>query len=254
MEAIVDKGWWNPFPKVRYTERPDSAAAAVYEGRIIVLVDNSATAMILPATIFEFAEEANDFYFPPVVGTYLRIVRFLIFIVTLLLTPTWYMLAERPDLPQWLSFVAIKEPAGLPLWLQLFVFEFAIDGLKLASLNTPQALSNSFSVLGALILGDFAVKAGWFAPEVIMYMGLAAIGNFAQPSFELGYAVKLLRMMLTALIALFGVYGYAGGIILTVLMMVLTRTVSDGHYLYPLIPLRPRALLGLFVRRRMNGR
>ena len=148
----------------------------------------------------------------------------------------------------WLSFLAIKEPAGIPLWLQLIIFELAIDGLKLASLNTPSALSNSFSVLGALILGDFAVQAHWFSAEVIMYMGLVAIGNFTQPSFELGYAVKLCRIMLIILISLFGLWGFIAGLVVIAVLLLTNRTVFNNSYLYPLIPFRGRALLSLFVR------
>ena len=248
-ECLIKKSWWNPFPKVRYTERPDAAAAAIYEGRLIVIIDNSPSVIILPTTIFDFAEDANDFYFPPLVGTYLRFVRMVMFLATLLLTPLWFFLANNPSsLPESLSFLAIKEPAGIPLWLQLIVFELAIDGLKLASLNTPSALSNSFSVLGALILGDFAVQAHWFSAEVIMYMGLVAIGNFTQPSFELGYAVKLCRIMLIILIALFGLWGFIAGLVFIAVLLLTNRTVFNNSYLYPLIPFRGRALLSLFVR------
>ncbi len=248
-ECLIKKSWWNPFPKVRYTERPDAAAAAIYEGRLIVIIDNSPSVIILPTTIFDFAEDANDFYFPPLVGTYLRFVRMVMFLATLLLTPLWFFLANNPSsLPESLSFLAIKEPAGIPLWLQLIIFELAIDGLKLASLNTPSALSNSFSVLGALILGDFAVQAHWFSAEVIMYMGLVAIGNFTQPSFELGYAVKLCRIMLIILISLFGLWGFIAGLVVIAVLLLTNRTVFNNSYLYPLIPFRGRALLSLFVR------
>lgn len=86
-EAIRPKQWCNPFPKVRYTERPDTAAACVMEGSIILMVDNSAAVMILPTTFFDFTQEANDFYFPPLVGTYLRVLRVTVFLISLLVTP-----------------------------------------------------------------------------------------------------------------------------------------------------------------------
>ena len=82
-EAIRPRQWYNPFPKVRYTERPDAAAACVMEGNIILMVDNSASVMILPTTFFDFTQEANDFYFPPLVGTYLRILRVTVFLISL---------------------------------------------------------------------------------------------------------------------------------------------------------------------------
>ena len=185
-EAIRPKQWYNPFPKVRYTERPDTAAACVMEGSIILMVDNSAAVMILPTTFFDFTQEANDFYFPPLVGTYLRVLRVTVFLISLLITPAWYLMVSSPGrLPSWLDFLSSPEPAALSLLSQLLVVEFLIDVLKLASLNTPDTLSNSFSMLGALILGDFAVQAGWLGPEVLVYMAFVSVAGFAQPSLSL---------------------------------------------------------------------
>ena len=124
-EAIRPRQWYNPFPKVRYTERPDSAAASIMEGNVILMVDNSPSVMILPTTFFDFTQEANEFYFPPLVGTYLRLLRIIVFLISLLITPTWYlMVKESGRLPQWLEFLSSPEPASLGLLWQLLVVEF----------------------------------------------------------------------------------------------------------------------------------
>jgi len=207
-EAIRPKQWYNPFPKVRYTERPDAAAASILEGSVVVIVDNSPAVMILPTTFFDFTQEANEFYYPPLIGTYLRLLRVVVFLISLFITPLWYlMVSEEGRLPEALNFLSSPEPAALSLLAQLLVVEFLIDVLKLASLNTPDALSNSFSMLGALILGDFAVQAGWLGPEVLVYMAFVSIAAFAQPSYEMGYAFKLLRVVLLLVTAasMFGV-------------------------------------------------
>ena len=150
---------------MRYTERPDCAAASIAEGRILLLVDNSAAAMILPTSIFDFVQDTNDFYFPPLVGSYLRFVRALVSLFTMFMTPVWYLLIKNPDIvPKWLEFIQVHEPNSIPILLQLLIIELIIDGVKLASLNTPTVLSNAFSVVGALILGEFAIKAGLFVP------------------------------------------------------------------------------------------
>ena len=100
-EAMMGKKqWWTPFPKVRYTERPDAATACVMEGDIVVLVDNSPAAMILPTHFFDFVQEANDFYFPPLVGTYLRVLRVVVFLLTMFITPVWYLLVKDPSRTQ----------------------------------------------------------------------------------------------------------------------------------------------------------
>ena len=248
-EAIRPKQWYNPFPKIRYTERPDTAAATVLEGSVVILVDNSPAVMLMPTTLFSFVQEANDFYFPPLVGTYLRLVRIAVLLLSLFVTPTWYLLVSVPGrLPEWLEFLAKPEPCALPLLAQLLVVEFLIDLLKLASLNTPDSLSNSFSMLGALILGDFAVQAGWLTPEVLVYMAFVSIAGFSQPSFELGYAVKLLRMLLLILSALFDLWGLLAGAALIVVLLAANRTVAGPGYLYPLIPFHAKALRRLLMR------
>ena len=254
-EALMDKGWYNPFPKVRYTERPDAAAASIAEGSIVVIIDNTSSVMILPASFFDFVQDSNDYCFPPVVGTYLRFVRSFVFFMTIFLTPVWYLLVKNPQwVPDWLTFVQIEVPNSVPIIAQLLFFEFALSGLKLASLNTPNSLSNSFSVIGALILGDFAVQAHWFVPEVIMYMGLVAVGNFAQPSYELGYAFNLCRIMLLVLTWLLNLWGLILGILIIILLLATNKTVSGKSYLYPLIPFNGAALKRLLVRCRMSNK
>ena len=252
-EAIRPKQWYNPFPKVRYTERPDTAAACVMEGSIILMVDNSAAVMILPTTFFDFTQEANDFYFPPLVGTYLRILRVTVFLISLLITPAWYLMVSSPGrLPSWLDFLSSPEPAALSLLSQLLVVEFLIDVLKLASLNTPDTLSNSFSMLGALILGDFAVQAGWLGPEVLVYMAFVSVAGFAQPSYELGYAFKLLRVALLLLTAAFDVWGFCLGFVGILVLLATTKPLVGHGYLYPLIPFNGKALRRLLVREPIN--
>ena len=248
-EAIRPKQWYNPFPKVRYTERPDSAAASIMEGNVILMVDNSPSVMILPTTFFDFTQEANEFYFPPLVGTYLRLLRIVVFLISLLITPTWYLLVKESDrLPEALEFLSSPEPAALGLLWQLLVVEFLVDVLKLASLNTPDSLSNSFSMLGALILGDFAVQAGWLGPEVLVYMAFVSVASFAQPSYEMGYAFKLLRVVLLLLTAAFDVWGYGLGLLGILVLLATTKPLVGRGYLYPLIPFNGKALRRLLVR------
>lgn len=252
-ECLVKRQWYNPFPRVRYTERPDAAAANLAEGKIIVIVDNSPSVMILPTSFFDFTQDTNDFYFPPFVGSYLRIVRTVIFLLTLFLTPVWYLLIQNPEyIPGWLDFIRIEDPIALPVIFQLLIIEFVIDGLKLASLNTPSVLSNSFSVVGALILGEFAISAKWFVPEVVLYMAFVAIANFAQPSFELGYAFKLSRVMLLILTALFNLWGFAAGLVLLAVLIASTKTIGGKSYLFPVIPFHKSAFVSLFIRKPIN--
>ncbi len=248
-EAIRPKQWYNPFPKVRYTERPDAAAASIMEGSIVLMVDNSPSVMILPTGFFDFTQESNDYYFPPLVGTYLRVLRVTVFLLSLFITPAWYLMVSEPNrLPGWLNFLSSPEPVSLSLLSQLLVVEFLIDVLKLASLNTPDSLSNSFSMLGALVLGDFAVQAGWLGPEVLVYIAFVSVAGFAQPSYELGYAFKLLRVALLLVTAVFDVWGFCLGVVGIFVLLCTTKPLVGKGYLYPLVPFNGKALLRLLVR------
>lgn len=250
-ESLIRTRWYNPFPKIRTTERPDAAASCILEGNVIVFVDNTPEAMILPTSIFDFLQETDDFYFPPLTGGYLRILRHCVFIIALLITPIWYLLITNPDwIPKALLFIIPAEPGDVPIIIQLFLIEFTLDGLKLASLNTPSMLNNSFAIVGGLLLGDFAVKAGWLCTDVILYMAFVSIANFAQPSYELGYAFKFMRMMILFFTALFGVSGFIGGIVFVIILLATNRTINgDRSYLYPVIPFNKEAFLRLFFRK-----
>ena len=261
-ECLIGRRWYNPFPKIRSTERPDAASAQLAEGSVLLLCDTSPEAMILPTGILDFLQETGDYYFPPFTGTYLRVVRHVIFWLTLFLVPLWYLFVTEPWLlPKWLEFVLPRTEGRIqaamdnlmrgriPLIFQLFLVEFMIDGLKLASMNTPSMLANSLSVVGGLILGDFAVDIGWLIPEVILYMAFVTIANFAQPSYELGYAVKFMRMLLLAVTAIFGMWGFGIGLALIVVLIATNETVNGSRsYLYPLIPFDGRALCRLLFR------
>ncbi len=248
-ECLFDNHWWNPFPKFKYTERPDTAAAAILEGSIILLIDNSPSAMVLPTTLFEITEEADDYYFPPLTGTYLRLSRLLINLVALFFTPLWLLLMHHPEwIPAGLSFIRITEPVNVPLLVQLLILEFAIDGLRLASLNTPSMLSTPLSVVAGIVLGDFTVSSGWFNSETMLYMAFVAIANYSQASYELGYALKFLRLLMLILTGLFDLWGLIAGVAVTLLALLMNRTLSGQSYLYPLIPFRGRELVRRFLR------
>lgn len=243
-ECLYHGKWINPFPKFKFSERPDTAAASILEGDIVILVDNSPAAMILPATVFDIIEDADDYYFPPVTGTYLRLSRFIINILALLISPTWLMFMHHQSLiPPWLEFIKVQDVVNVPLILQFLILEFSIDGLKLAALNTPSMLSTPLSVIAALVLSDFTVSSGWFNSEVMLYMAFVAIANYTQSSYELGYALKFMRIIILILTNFFGIWGYALGIIFTIFCIVKNKTISGKSYIYPLIPLNKKQLI-----------
>lgn len=251
-ECLYPYKWFNPFPKFKFSERPDTAAASILEGNIIILVDNSPAAMILPSSVFDIIEEADDYYFPPITGTYLRLSRMIISILTLYLTPLWLLFMQNPDvIPSWLEFIQLSDPAHVPLIFQLLILEFAIDGLRLAAVNTPSMLTTPLSVIAGIVLGEYSVKSGWFNSETMLYMAFVTIANYSQASFELGYAFKFMRMILLVLTAVFNYWGFAIGVILSICAVVFNKTIAGKSYIYPLIPFNYQKLKKRFLRGRI---
>ena len=253
-ESLVRNGWLNPFPKIRLTERPDTASAQLLEGSVLIICDTSPQVMILPTSIFDYLQQTDDYYFPPLTGSYLRVVRTIILLLSVIVTPVWYLCLEYSHtLPDYLRFLIPDEPGALPIILQLLLIEVAIDGLKIASMNTPDMLSNSLSVVGALILGDYAVGVGWLCEDVILYMAFVAIANFAQQNVELGYAFKFIRVSMLLLTYFLGTWGLLAGCLLFVILIVTNTTVTGGFlYLYPLIPFNAAAMRRLLFRVKKN--
>lgn len=253
-ECLYQKKWYNPFPKFKFTERPDTASAQILEGDVVILVDNSPSAMITPTSVFDVIEEADDYYFPPITGTYLRLTRFLIAILTYLLTPTFLLLTQHLEwIPAGFTFIEVKDTVNIPLIWQFLLLELAIDGLRLAAVNTPNMLSTPLSVMAALVLGEFSVNSGWFNSEVMLYMAFVAIANYTQASYELGYAIKFMRILALILTALFDIWGYIAALLVMVIALVSNKTISGKSYIYPLFPLNLKRLARRFIRYRLLG-
>lgn len=231
-EGLFKRKWFNPFPKFKFTERPDTAAACLMEGKITILVDNSPSALILPTSIYDMIEEANDHYFPPITNVYLKFSRAIITILTIFLVPFFLLLIQNPQwIPPEFSFITIDDPIYVPPIFQILILELAIDGLRLAALNTPSMLSTPLSVIAGIVMGEFSVKSGWFSSEIMLYMAFVSVANYTQPNFELGYALKFMRLALLILTALFDWIGFLMGCLLVIFSICFNKTLSGRSYL-----------------------
>ena len=231
-EELFKRKWFNPIPKFKFTERPDTAASCLLEGKVVILVDNSPSAMILPTSILDMIEEANDYYFPTITNVYLKVSRALITIATVFVTPLFLLFMQNLEwLPEVFAFVAIKDTVNIPLIFQLLILELAIDGLRLAAMNTPSMLSTPLSVIAGIVMGEFSVRSGWFNSEVMLYMAFVAVANYTQPNFELGYALKFMRLLLLVLTAMFNWIGFLIGCVIVIVSIVCNKTLSGRSYL-----------------------
>lgn len=239
---------FNPFPTVRYTERPDVVAAHLLEGHVVIVTDTTPTAMILPATAWHYTQHAEEYFQNPVVGTYLRWVRFLAILVAFFITPLWLLLAEHPEIrPETLFFVGPKSLSRIPIFIQFLLLELAVDLTRMAFIHTPSALATSLGLVAAILLGDFAVKAGLFITETILYQAISAIAFFAIPNYEFSLALRLFRLITLVLTGVAGGYGLLIGSVLTLGVMGFTRSLGLP-YLWPLIPFDWVSLKRLFLR------
>ncbi len=194
-------------------------------------------------------EEADDYYFPPITGTYLRLARTAITVLSLLLTPLFLLYANNPEMvPDWLFFTKITDPQYVPIFWQLLILELAIDGLKLAAINTPSTLNTPLSLIAAIIIGEFAVNTGWFNEQTMLYMAVVAIANFTHENYELAYSIKFLRLVLLVLTQLFNLTGFIIGIIVSLLAIILNRTIARTSYIYPLYPFDLKKFMLRFFR------
>jgi stage V sporulation protein AF len=246
-EFIIGKSF-NPFPLVRYTERPDVAAIHLLEGHVLVYVDTSPSVMITPATYFHHVQHAEEYRQTPVVGAYLRWVRFFGIFASVFLLPVWLLLAMHPSMiPDQLAYIGIKKKAEIPLLGQFVLAELGLDLMRMAAIHTPQPLSIAMGLLAAILVGEVAIKVGLFVPEVILYLAVAAVGMFATPSYELGQANRLVRLFLILMVGFFSTTGLMLGLTVVLVGLAVTRSL-DTPYLWPFIPFNYKAMKDVVIR------
>lgn len=248
VEEFISGNHWNPYPTVRYTERPDTAAAHLYEGHVCIIVDGSPSVIIAPTTFWHHLQHAEEYRNKPVVGAYLRLVRFLAVWASIFLLPLWYLLAVQPELlPERLSFIGPNEDGQIPLYLQFLLIEVGIDMLRMAAIHTPSSLATALGLVAALMIGQVAVEVGLFSNEVILYLSIAAIGMFATPSYEMGLANRIFRLILLTLTAIFHKIGFVIGTFLWVLLLVTMKS-YNVPYLWPFIPFDFKGMMDIIIR------
>ncbi|WP_246608694.1 spore germination protein [Paenibacillus agaridevorans] len=246
-EATIKRGW-SPFPLVRYSERPDTVAAHLLEGAVAVFVDTSPSVMTLPTTYTDLMQHAEENRQTPFIGTYLRWVRFAGVFASLFMLPLWLLFVMHPEYkPAMLEFLGPSEMGKIPLFVQFLLAEIGIDLMRMASVHTPSSLATAMSLVAAILIGDIAVQTGVFVNEVILYMAIAAIGMFATPSYELGLANRIVRLVLLAAVAAFSVPGLVVSTTVILIFLTVERSMNRP-YMWPIIPFDAKAMLSIIFR------
>ncbi len=264
IDAILDSGYIEqfiednentPFPQVQSTERPDVVSAALYEGRVGIIVDGSPFVLIVPAVLVDFFQAPDDYYSSWITGSFVRFLR-LIGIMTSLIMPALYVAVTsfHADLiPTKLAYTiaASREGVPFPAYVEVFLMEAALAFLIQAIIKLPKAISSTIGIVGGLIIGQSAVSAGLVSPIMIIILGTTAITTFLIPNYEVTAAFTYFRIMIIILSAVLGLYGIMLGVIFLVIH--LTRIKSFGiPYLAPAVDLVWSDMKDLFVRLPLN--
>lgn len=234
LEERLFKQGLNPFPLVRYSERPDVIAAQLLKGHIAIVVDTSSSVIVLPTTIFEHTKHIEEYRQVSIVGTFIRIIRYFAILISIFLVPIWMLTLNNETFISDI-FVKITNTSNIPILVQILLVELTIEILRIATIHTPNQLTSAMSLIATLILGQMAVEIGWFAFEVLLFCSISAIGGFATPSYELSLANKILKVFLILLVGLFGGSGFIVGVYL-IIMFLGSIKMFDVPYLYPLYP------------------
>jgi spore germination protein KA len=221
IEELVQDEVYTPFPTVFNTERPDTVASAILEGRIAILVDGTPFVLIVPALLVHFFQSSEDYYQRADIGTLIRLLRYLAFFLALL-TPSVFIAVttyHQEMLPTALliSIAAQREGVPFPAIVEAIMMEITFEILREAGVRMPRAIGSAISIVGALVIGQSAVEAGIVTATMVIVVSLTAISSFVSPTFSMGIAVRILRFGFMILAATFGLFGIILGLIMMVL-------------------------------------
>ncbi|MDF2960998.1 MAG: spore germination protein [Paenibacillus sp.] len=251
IEELLDDNIYSPFPQVRFTERPDVAAAGLLEGKILVMVDGTGTMLLCPGLFIELFQSSEDYYQRTVTSSLIRLLRIFAFLVALSLPSMYIALTTfHPELIPSILLLAIidaREGIPFPAFLEAFLMEFFFELLREAGIRLPRPVGSAVSIVGALVIGEAAIAAGIASPSMVIIVSLTGIASFAIPQYSVAIGIRILRFPLMILAALLGGYGLMLGMILILLHLCKLRPLGQC-YMSPLAPLSLSEWRDVFVR------
>ena len=248
IEQLAEKKWYSPFPEFQTTQRPDRAAMAVLEGRVVVLCDNSPIALILPTDFNSFLKTTDDYYNRFEAASFARIIRYVSAFLAMTL-PGLYLAVTNfhtQILPTslLLSFWEARIGCPFPEVVEVVLMELSFELLREAGIRLPGAMGNTIGIVGGLIIGQAAVDANLVSPIVVIVVAFTALCSFAIPSEEFAFSFRLLKFGFIALSAWLGYFGFLIGIY--AVLVHLSRLESFGiPYLSPFVAYGERSTEGL---------
>ncbi len=236
----------NPYPLLRYSERVDVAAIHLLQGKLVVVVDNSPSILILPTTFFEQSKQIEEYTQTPLVGTLLRFLRYIGIFASIYLLPVWVLLISLEKYHISLFYVPTVD--NVPFYgLQILTADFAVEFLRIAMIHSPSLLIGFIGTAAAFLLGQMTIDLGAYTADILLYTVLANLGNFVTPGYELSMANKLSRIVMVIATMLFGWMGFAVIVVLHLIFLINTKS-AEVPYLFPLIPFNAKELKRVLFR------
>ncbi|XID93721.1 spore germination protein [Paenibacillaceae bacterium WGS1546] len=241
IEEMIRDNARSLFPTVYSTERPDDVAGGIVEGRIAVMVNGTPFVLLVPCTLFHLMKTSEDYYLAYPVATFVRWLRYTGLFIALLL-PSFYVgvLMFHPEMvPPYLlsSILSAREGVPFPLLIEALLMELTFEGLREAGIRMPRAVGSAISIVGALVIGESAVRAGIISSPTVIIVAGTAISSFIIPSIDLSGTIRLLRFFMLISASLFGLYGILIGLLLIGIHLTTLRSFGMP-YLAPIAPYR----------------
>ena len=231
-EYLMDHPW-SPFPQVQSTERPDKVVSALYEGRVAIIVDNVAEALIVPTTYAQVLQSAEDYSTPALVTSVIRLTRFFSSMLAIFL-PAFYIavVSYHPGmLPTSLaiSIAELRLRSPFPALLEVIFMEILVELFQEAVVRLPQKISGAAGVVGALIIGTTVVEAGLVNALLVVVIALTAIASYTMPTYNFSLSLRVLRVPVMIVASVLGLYGMALSFIVVVTHMCSIRSFGESY-------------------------
>jgi len=251
LEEFLQDRIWSPFPTLANTERPDSAAAHLLDGKVAVLVDGTPGVLIAPITFFEFFTSPEDYYQRADIATFIRWLRLISFF-TAVFVPSLYVAAttfHQELIPTQLliSLSAQREGVPLPVLVEVLIMEIMFEIIREAGLRMPRAVGQALSIVGAIVLGQAAVEAGLISASIVIVVAVTGITNFVVPVYSFGMSQRLLRFSFLIIGGFLGLFGILCGALLLLAHLVSLKSFGVP-YMAPVAPAQGKDWKDVLVR------
>ncbi|BFH69794.1 spore germination protein [Paenibacillus dendritiformis] len=251
LSELIEDSPYSPFPQLLMTERPDSAASHILQGRYVVVVDRSPSVLIGPVTFVSFFQSVDDYSIRWMNASFIRLLRFFAFFLALFL-PSLYISFitfnfEVIPIQLILSVAESRERVPFHPFLEAFIMEVTLEMMREAGIRLPAPIGQTVGLVGGIIIGQTAVQAGIVSNIMVIVVASTAIASFIIPNIDMGTAIRFLRFPMMLVAFMYGFIGIVCGAMI-LLSHLCSLTSLGTAYGSPLAPVRYADLKDTFLR------